>query len=228
MNNIAIHHGRIIDPANDIDCNGSLYISEGKIAGLLQQPEGFAAERMIDASDCIVCPGFIDLSARLREPGQTRKASFASETKAAASAGVTTLCLPPDTQPVIDTPAVAELIKELAKKNAYPNILPVAALTQKLEGAELSNMLSLKQAGCCAVSNANRPIKNLLTLRRAMEYAASHDLLFMYRPNDPWLSQNGCLHEGKLSTRYGLPSIPDAAETIALMQCLELAELTGY
>jgi len=105
--------------------------------------------------------------------------------------------------------------------------LPIAALTQKLEGTELSAMLALKDAGCVAVSNANQPVKNLLVLRRAMEYAASHDLLFIYRPNDYWLANNGCVHEGAVSTRYGLPSIPDAAETIALAQCLELAELTG-
>ena len=88
-------------------------------------------------------------------------------------------------------------------------------------------MLSLKQAGCIAVSNGHFPIKNLLTMRRAMEYAASHDLLFMYRPNEFSLSNSGCAHEGAMATRYGLPSIPEAAETIALEQCLELAELTG-
>ncbi|MGR9088871.1 MAG: dihydroorotase, partial [Gammaproteobacteria bacterium] len=123
--------------------------------------------------------------------------------------------------------AVAELIKELAEKAGYPQIHPIAALTQKLEGTELSSMLSLKQAGCIAVGHANQPVKNLLILRRAMEYAASHDLLLMFRPNDFWLGNNGCAHEGALATRYGLPSIPEAAETIALAQCLELAELTG-
>ena len=145
----------------------------------------------------------------------------------AAKSGITTLCLHPDTQPVIDTPAVAELIKELAKKANYPQIYPIAALTRALEGTELSSMLTLKQAGCVAVGHANRPVKNLLILRRAMEYAASHDLLFMCRPNDYWLGNNGCAHEGAFSTRYGLPSIPEAAETIALDQSLELAELTG-
>ena len=227
MAKIIIKNGRLIDPANNIDEVGTLCIADGKILSVLHIPDGFDPDTVIDANNLIVCPGFIDLSVRLREPGPTRKANFASETRAAAAAGVTTLCLPPDTSPIVDTPAVAELIKELAKNNNYPNVLPVAALTQKLEGAELSNMLSLKQAGCQAVSNANQPVKNLLTLRRAMEYAASHDLLLIYRPNDPWLSHNGCIHEGRLSTCYGLPSIPEAAETIALAQCLELAELTG-
>jgi dihydroorotase len=227
MNRLQINGGRIIDPANGIDRIGDVYIADGKILSVAARPDGFEADIRIDAHGQIVCPGFIDLSTRLREPGQSRKGTFRSETLAAASAGITTLCLHPDTAPVIDTPAVAELIKDLAENAGYPQIHPIAALTQKLEGAELSSMLSLQQAGCIAVGNANRPVKNLLILRRAMEYAASHDLLLMYRPNDYWLGNNGCAHEGMLATRYGLPSIPEAAETIALSQCLALAELTG-
>ncbi|MDA1342324.1 MAG: dihydroorotase [Proteobacteria bacterium] len=227
MERILIKDGRIIDPANKIDRIGSVYITDGKIASVTNEPAGFKADRIIDANNQIVCPGFIDLSTRLREPGQGRKATFASETAAAAASGVTKMCLQPDTIPVIDARAVAELIKDQAEKTGYTQILPIAALTQKLEGTELSAMLALKDAGCVAVSNANQPVKNLLVLRRAMEYAASHDLLLIFRPNDVWLANNGCVHEGRLSTRYGLPSIPDAAETIALAQCLELAELTG-
>jgi dihydroorotase len=227
MEQIHVKDGRIIDPANKIDHIGSVYIVDGLIASVTNEPAGFSADKVIDARNQVVCPGFIDLSTRLREPGQSRKASFASETAAAAASGVTSMCLQPDTVPVIDAPAVAELIKDLAEKTGYTQILPIAALTQKLEGTELSAMLALKQAGCIAVSNANRPVKNLLILRRAMEYAASHDLLLIYRPNDYCLANNGCVHEGIISTRYGLPSVPDAAETIALAQCLELAELTG-
>lgn len=224
---IIIENGRIIDPANKIDRLGSVYIADDKIESVTHKPAGFIPDQVIDARNKIICPGFIDLSTRLREPGQTRKATFASETKAAAAAGVTTMCLQPDTSPVIDTSAVAELVKDMAEKTGYQQVLPIGALTQKLEGTELSVMLALKQAGCVAVGNANQPIKNLLVLRRAMEYAASHDLLLIYRPNDNYLANNGCVHEGALSTRYGLPCIPDAAETIALAQCLELAELTG-
>lgn len=228
MSRTVIENGRIIDPANNVDQTGTVYIADGKIAAVLQEPEGgFTPDRIINAEGGIVCPGFIDLSTRLREPGQSRKATFASETKAAARAGVTTVCLQPDTLPAMDTPAVVELVKDLAEKVGYPQVLPIGALSQKLEGAELSSMLSLKQAGCIAVSNANQPMRNLLVMRRAMEYAASHDLLVIVRPNDYHLSNNGCAHEGRFATRYGLPSIPEAAETIALAQCLELAELTG-
>ena len=227
MTRILIENGRIIDPANKLDRLGSVYVADGKIASTIYKPTDFSPDIKIDARNKIVCPGFIDLSTRLREPGQSRKATFASETAAAAAGGITTLCLQPDTIPAVDARAVAELIKDQAEKSGYTQILPIAALTQRLEGIELSAMLALKDAGCVAVSNANKPVKNLLVLRRAMEYAASHDLLLIYRPNEHSLANNGCVHEGVISTHYGLPSVPDAAETIALAQSLELAELTG-
>jgi dihydroorotase len=227
MTKLLIKQGRIIDPANAIDRIGSVYIADGLIISVMAEPDGFTPDEVIDATDQIICPGFIDLSTRLREPGQSRKATIKSETRAAVCSGITTLCLQPDTTPVIDTPAVAELIKDLAEKAHYSQVYPIAALTQRLEGSELSSMLALKQAGCIAVGNASQPLRNLLILRRAMEYAASHDLLLMFRPNDYYLSNNGCAHEGAVATRYGLPGIPEAAETIALAQCLELVELTG-
>lgn len=227
MSKLIIQAGRLLDPANQLDRSGSLYISDGKIVSNTEMPDGFVADQIIDAKDHLVCPGFTDLSVRLREPGQARKATFSSETLAAASAGITSMCLQPDTQPVIDSPAVVELIDGHAEKCRYTQVYPIAALTQKLQGQELGSMLAMKQAGCVAVSNANQPVSNLLVLRRAMEYAASHGLLLMFRPNDYHLSNRGCAHEGAVATRYGLPGIPEAAETIALAQCLELVELTG-
>lgn len=227
MNRILIRNGRIVDPANGIDAVGSVAIADGKIVAAGNPPQNFDADTVIDADRQVVCPGFIDLSARLREPGHTQKGTIQSETRAAAAAGVTSLCLPPDTQPVIDTPAVVEYIKDKAEKADYDAVYPIGALTQRLAGTELSALFALKQAGCIAISNGRAAIDNLLILRRAMEYASSHDLLLLYRPNETSLSGKGCAHEGEIASRYGLPGIPEAAETIALAQCLELAELTG-
>ena len=227
MTRIILSKGRIIDPANQIDCIGSIFISDGKIISLFEKPADFQADQIINADRKIICPGLIDLSARFREPGQTQKADIESESLAAASAGITTLCNPPDTQPVIDTPAVAELISETAEHIGKTRVLPIGALTRGLEGNELSSMSALNKAGCIAFSNAQFPITNTLVLRRAMEYAATHDLLVIIRPEDPWLRNNGCAHEGVVSTRFGLPGIPDTAETIAISQSLALAEQTG-
>ncbi|MFZ1861653.1 MAG: dihydroorotase, partial [Candidatus Competibacter sp.] len=110
-----IRGGRLIDPAHQLDAITDLFIAEGRIAGIGRSPDGFTADRIIDASESIVCPGLIDLCARLREPGQEHKATIASEARAAAAAGITTLVCPPDTDPVIDEPAVVELIRRRAE-----------------------------------------------------------------------------------------------------------------
>lgn len=216
---LKIQNGIIIDAANELNFIGDIYIQNDKIVSFDDAPPDFHADEIIDATGQIVCAGFVDLSVRPRH--------IAKEIRAAASAGVTTFCVQPDIKPTIDTPEVVKHLQELAERADYSQVHFIGALTQKLEGNELSSMLSLKQAGCIAVSNGNSPVKNLLIMRRAMEYAASHDLLFVYRPNEFSLSNGGCAHEGAMATRYGLPSIPEAAETIALEQCLELAELTG-
>lgn len=216
---LKIQHGRVIDAANNLDFVGDVYIQDGKVVAFHDAPLNFQIDETIDATNQIVCAGFIDLSVRSQ--------NLAKETTVAASAGVTSFCVQPDIKPIIDTPEVIKHLKDLANTANSSQVYFIGALTQKLEGIELSSMLSLKQAGCIAVSNGNFPVKNLLILRRAMEYAASHDLLFIYRPNEFSLSNGGCAHEGAVATRYGLPSIPEAAETIALEQCLELAELTG-
>jgi len=224
---LLIKGGRVIDPASGFDAVAPLCVADGVIVALGSVPDGFEPDCTVDAAGQIVSPGFVDLCARLREPGQTRKATIASETAAAAKGGITTLCCPPDTAPIIDTPAVATLIQEKAEQAGKARLLPIGALTRQLDGLNLSAMAALKHAGCVAVGNAHRALANPLVLRRALEYAATHDLLVVLRPEDPWLADVGCAHEGAVATRLGLPGIPEAAETVALAQALTLIEISG-
>lgn len=225
--NIKISGGRVIDPANNVDQVCDLYVSGGKIAALGSAPEGFEAEQQIDASGQIVCPGFIDLCAHVREPGFTIKGSIATETQAAVAGGVTMLVTPPTTKPVVDTTAVAELIQERCEDLGKAKVLPMGALTKGLEGQMLAPMHALASSGCIAFTNAREPVANSLILMRCLEYAATHDLLVQFQPQDAALTAGGHMHEDTTSTRLGLNGIPEAAETIEVARCLTLVEQTG-
>ena len=223
---IRIENGHILDPANNIDATGDICIADGKIVSVAGENADFAADRSIDASNRLVIPGIIDLCARFREPGGEYKATINSESRAAASAGVTSICCPPDTQPVIDTTAVVELIHQRAEMN-HTRIFPLGALTHGLAGERLAEMKTLMAAGCAGISNGNQPIRNSEVLRRAMEYAAGFDIPVFFYPEDYYLRNEGVIHEGATSTLLGLPPIPATAETVAVSEALLLMEQAG-
>jgi dihydroorotase len=223
---ISIINGRLIDPAHGIDDQLDLHIDGEIIVAVGDAPAEFTADEVIDAHGKIVCPGLVDLAASLREPGHEHKGTLASETAAAARGGVTTLLCTPDTLPVIDNTAVVELIHRLARKLAQARVLTVGALTQGLNGEQLSEMAALQTVGCVAVGNAQAPLASTLVERRALEYATTFGLTVFLRPEDRHLRAGGCVHEGTVSARLGLPSIPSAAESVAVARDLALAEHT--
>jgi dihydroorotase len=223
---VIIRGGRVIDAAAGLDATAEVCIADGCIVAVGEIPDGFHADHSIDASQRIVCPGLVDLHARLREPGFEHKGTIASETRAAAAAGITTLCCPPDTDPVVDTPAAAQLIGRRAREAGCARVLPLGALTHGLKGEQLAEMAALHEAGCIAFGNARRPIANTLVMRRALEYAATLDLPVFLYPEDPWLA-TGCVHEGVVGARLGLAGIPDCAEVIGLARDLRLVEQSG-
>ena len=173
--NILISNGRVVDPANRTDAVQDLYVAGGKIVALRTAPDGFTAERTLDASGLVVAPGFIDLAARLREPGYEYRATLESEMEAAMAGGVTSLAIPPDTDPVLDEPGLVEMLTYRAKKLNRAHIYPVGALTIGLKGERLSEMAELVEAGCVAFSQANVPVLDNAVLMRALQYAATFD-----------------------------------------------------
>lgn len=220
---IEICNGRVIDPKNGIDAPQNLYIEGGKIIAIGQTlgqiPAGFVADESIDASGCIVAPGLIDLSARL--PG------IEGELAAAVAGGVTRLACPPDTDPPLDEPELAERLVRRAAAAGLARVHPLGALTQGLAGHKLAEMAGLSQAGCIAFSQANVALSDSQSLLRAMQYAATFGFPIWLRPQDPSLARGGVAHDGVIASRYGLPGIPAVAETIAVAQLLELARATG-
>ena len=224
---IHIQNGRLIDPANRLDGHHDLFIADGKIVGVGTAPDGFTAERTIDASGLVVAPGLIDLAARLREPGFEYKATLESEMDAAMAGGVTSLAIPPDTDPVLDEPGLVEMLCYRAKKLNRAHVYPVGALTIGLKGQQLSEMAELVEAGCVAFSQANTPILDTRVLGRAMQYAATFGFRVWLQPIDPHLARGGVAHDGEVASRLGLPGIPASSEIIALFTYLQMARLTG-
>lgn len=227
MSRLLIADGLILDPVTESVKTSNVYIADGSIIAIDHKPDGFEADQTIDASGLIIAPGLVDLCARLREPGLEFKADINSEVTAAASAGITTLCCPPDTDPVIDEAAVVELIHRKAAMAAQTRVVTLGALTSGLEGQLLSEMYTLKAAGCVGVSNVRRPVSNTLILRRAYSYAASCGITIFIEPDEHWLSDGGCAHDGPVATRLGLHGIPVSAETVAISRALELIQETG-
>jgi dihydroorotase len=229
MSNIIIKNGHLIDPANKINQITDIEITDGKISSIEAGNTINAGDntQIIDATNLTVMPGLVDCCARLREPGLENKATIQSETVAATKAGITTLCCPPDTNPVIDEPAVVELINQKSVNSAHSHVVMLGALTSGLHGEHLSEMYALQQAGCIGVSNCRNPVQNTLILKRAFAYAATFDLRVFIEPDEHWLSAGGCAHEGKIATRLGLKGIPVSAETIAITRALELVAETG-
>ncbi|MBF0265890.1 MAG: dihydroorotase [Gammaproteobacteria bacterium] len=222
-----IKNGQVIDPSTGTNQVMDVLIEGGKVIQLAENISNNADVPIIDASNMIVCPGLVDLCHHLREPGKKHKGTIASETYAAVSGGVTTICCPPDTSPIIDNKAVIKLIRVAEQEKSYINIHLMGALTKGLEGKELSQMNTLMNSGCVGVTNLLEPITDTLVMRRAMEYALTQGITVHLYPQDYWLSRNGCAHDGAVSARLGLSGIPESAETIALLRDLELVELTG-
>lgn len=224
---IVIRNGRVIDPRNVLDKVTDVYVADGLIASIGAAPIGFKPDVDLDANGMLVIPGSVDICARVREPGQTHKGNIHSETRAAAAGGITHLCCPPDTKPIIDTRAVAALIQERAHQSGYAHVLPIGALTKGLQGQQLAEMHALREAGCIGVSQLRFPVKDAQTLLRCLEYASTFDLTVFFQSEESSLSPKGGMHAGPTSTRLGLPAISDAAETIALSRDLLLVQQAG-
>ena len=224
---ILIRNGRLVDPAGGIDAQKDVFIAAGKVVGIGTAPNGYTANRTIDAAGLVVCPGLVDLAVRLREPGFEYKATLESEMKAAAAGGVTSLACPPDTDPPLDEPGLVEMLKFRAKNLNQVHVYPVGALTVGLKGTHLTEMAELTHAGCVAFSHADAPLTDTRLLMRALQYAATFDFPVWLRPQDPGLSRDGAAHDGQVATRLGLAAIPVCAETLAVSAFLLLARETG-
>lgn len=224
---IHIQGGTLIDPVAGTEQQQDVFIAAGKIVALGNAPADFNAARTIDAKGLYVAPGFVDLSARLREPGFEHKATLESEMAAALAGGVTSLVCPPDTDPVLDEPGLVEMLKFRARNLNRAHVYPLGALTVGLKGQVITEMVELTESGCIGFSQADTPIVDTQILLRALQYANTYGYTVWLRPQDAYLAKGGVAASGPLASRLGLSGVPVSAETIALHTIFELVRVTG-
>ncbi|MSQ77653.1 MAG: dihydroorotase [Nitrospiraceae bacterium] len=223
---ILIKGGQVIDPGR-VNGPADVLIEQGKIAAVGPKLKAPANAKIIDATNKVVMPGFIDLHVHFREPGFEYKETIESGTAAAAAGGFTSVCCMPNTNPVNDNQSITEFILEKARAAGNANVFPVGAITKGSEGKELAEIGDLRRAGCVAISDDGLPVMNSLVMRRAMEYALAFDVPVVDHCEDLHLSEGGCMNEGFVSTQLGLQGVPAAAEDVMVARNLALAELTG-
>lgn len=222
-----IRNARLIDPAKDKVSDGAILFAEKilDIGAVASAPEG---AEIVDANGAHIMPGLIDMRVVIGEPGGEHKETFKSAGRAAAAGGVTTLVMMPNTTPVIDDQSLVDFVLRRAGDRAGGvHILPAAALTKGLAGAQMTEIGLLAEAGAVLFSNGDRPIADTRVLLRALKYATAFGALIAHRPEDPYLAEGGVMHQGELAARLGLSGISSAAEAIFARRDLALAELTG-
>ena len=222
-----IKNAKLIDPAKDKVSDGAILFDEKilDVGAIGSAPDG---ADVIDAAGAHIAPGLIDMRVVIGEPGAEHKETFKSAGRAAASGGVTTMVMMPNTTPVIDDQSLVDFVlRRGPDRSGGVHIVPAAALTKGLGGELMTEIGLLAEAGAVMFTNGDAPIVDSRVLRRALSYATAFGALVAHRPEDPYLAEGGVMHEGDLAARLGLPGIPAAAEAIMAERDLTLAGLTN-
>src|SRR5438874_3867757 len=226
---LVIKNGRVIDPATNTDAPRDILIDGDQIAEVAQ-PGSLRAvpgAEVFDAAGLIVAPGFIDLHAHLREPGQESSETIETGTRAAARGGFTAVCCMPNTRPVNDNASVTRFILDRAKATGSVRVWPIGAASVGSKGEAISEIAGMKEAGIVAVSDDGKPIATAKLARHVMDYCRSLDLPVIEHAEDVSLAAGAVMREGLTSTRLGLSGMPAAAESVCVSRDVQLAELTG-
>ena len=229
MTDILLANATLLDPATGTDTPGAILVRDGRIADIVQgaAPGSPAGARRIDCAGRVLAPGLIDLRAFVGEPGAEHRETLASASAAAAAGGVTTLVCMPDTNPIMDEPAIVDFVLRRARDTACVNVLPAAAITKGLGGREMTEFGLLQEAGAVAFTDGLRAVADAQVMRRALTYARDFGALLMQHVEESSLAAEGVMNEGELASRLGLMGVPREAETVMLERDIRLVRLTG-
>ena len=229
MSALLLKNAHLLDPATGREGPGALLVRQGHIAGIAwgAAPDAPAGAEIVDCGGLVLAPGLVDLRAFVGEPGAEHRETLASASAATAAGGVTTLVCMPDTNPVIDGPAIVDFVLRRARDTACVNVLPAAAVTKGLAGREMTEFGLLQEAGAVAFTDGLKAVTNAQVMRRALTYAHDFGALIMQHVEEPDLVGEGVMNEGEFASRLGLIGIPREAETVMLERDIRLVRLTG-
>src|SRR5438552_5320124 len=223
MASLLIKNGTILDPSRNLQRKGDLFIKDGKIAAMAT---GDKADRVIDASNCLVTPGLIDIHVHFREPGDEEEEDIASGSAAAVAGGFTTVCCMPNTKPPLDNEGQIEFILRESERVGLANVYPIGAITKGREGKELAEMALMRQRGAIAFSDDGVGVGDASVMRKALQYCKMLDTVIMQHCEEPTLA-GGAMHSGIVSITLGLPGIPAEAEQLMIARDLLLNRTIG-
>ncbi len=224
---LLIRNGRVVDPANGIDATRVVCVDDGVIVSVAEAaPEGFAADREIDAQGCWVIPGLVDMHVHLREPGREDKETILTGTCAAAAGGFTSIACMPNTTPVLDEESKIRYVVQRAEECPC-RVYPIGAITIGLDGEELAPVGEMVRAGAKAISDDGRTVRRADVMRNALNYARSFNIPIICHCEDTDLTHGAHMNEGAVSARLGVYGMPAAAEDLIVARDVMLAGYTG-
>jgi dihydroorotase len=227
---LLIKNGRVWNPATKIDAPMDVLLEDQRIAEIAEPgklSEKAKGAEIFDAAGLIVAPGFIDIHAHLREPGQENSETIATGSRSAARGGFTAVCCMPNTKPVNDNASVTRFILDRANDGAIVRVWPIGAASVGSKGEAIAEIAAMKQAGIVAVSDDGKPIATAKLARQVMDYCKSLDIPVIEHAEDVSLAAGAVMREGVTSTRLGLAGMPAAAESVCVARDVQLADLTG-
>jgi dihydroorotase len=224
---LVLRGATVLDPVAGIDGVHDVVVRAGRIAELAAPGVEVDGLEEIEAEGLHAFPAFFDPHAHLRTPGQEHKEDLETGSRAAAAGGFCGIVAMANTEPPVDTPAVVEALREAAREAACVPVGFLATVTRGMEGEELTEMASIREAGALGFSDDGLPIRSARVLRRALQYQRLCGGTIALHEEDPELSGNGVMHEGPVSAALGLAGIPSISESTMIARDAALAGYEG-
>ena len=223
---ILIQNGHVVDPLTRMDGCYDVLIRDGRIEKVAEHIDE-DADRMLDAKDCYVLPGLIDLHVHFRDPGLEYKETLSTGGRAAVKGGVTTVCAMPNTKPVIDDGEKVASVHERAKGEALTHVIQLGAVTKGQKGDELADIRGMAKAGCHAVSEDGKSVMNTSLYRQGMKAAKECGIAVFAHCEDQTLVENGVMNADENAKRLGLRGITNSVEDVITARDILLSKETG-